>query len=178
MYYEANPNPTTLFQGDILEDCPVVVLPSDLKILRPTETTSSGEENCHYEVVNVGQISDAFASDGTETIVTKAYRTNIMIISQTCDITYRDFISIVPVFPITRIDNENRKNSLRQGKVNYRFYLPESDGFEESYAEFTIINSVKKETLRIENRIISLTHYYRSHLVERLHSFFCRPFSI
>jgi hypothetical protein len=165
-YYNSDPDRAHLYQGDILKDYPTVILP----------------DKAHYEV-------NEFT--GTSTIQVKRFITNVLIISQTCDIGNRELVAICPVFPITRMlqtpdsvqlqgqQSNAQVEGLRKAKINYRFWLPEITGLlEESYADFVIINTVDKGILDIARRISSLSERYRSHLGEALHRYFCRPVTI
>ncbi len=165
-YYNNDPDRAHLYQGDVLKDYPIVILP----------------DKTHYEV-------NEFT--GTSTIQVKRFITNILIISQTCDIGNRELVAICPVFPISRMlqdhdfvqlqgqQSTTQIESLRKAKIYYRFWLPEITGsLEESYADFVIINTVDRGVLDIARRIASLSERYRSHLGEALHRYFCRPVTI
>ncbi len=84
---------------------------------------------------------------------------------------------MAPVFPLSRIKSTSKARSLKEGKMNYRFYLPIKEGIiEESYVELSILNSIKRTALVPEKRILSLTDFYRSHFTYHLNRYLCRPF--
>ncbi len=172
-YYSDNPNPNTLFQGDIFPNVSILFAREKIEIFRP----STGKICSKISIKEMSEIQDAF-NNGIEIVLADAHITTIMIISQTCDIANRDFIHISPIFPLTRIETENRKKSIMQGKTNYRFYLPMVNSLEESYVDFPIINSIKKENINIEKRIASLSDHYRHHLDYHLSDFFSRPYIV
>lgn len=158
-----------IYQGDILKDQIIITIPQNIQILRELE-------NKEYKFFSLEELNDAFEQEVHEITVVNAVKTNVIILSQTCDIERREFISIAPVFPLTKIESEKKKGSIRNHKFNYRFYIAESDALPESYAELTLINSIKKEILRLDKRICSLSDYARQWLQDTLNRYFCRPF--
>jgi len=173
MYYNENPD-ENFYQGDILRHFPIVILPDQLEIARPI-TTTEDKGIIEAELRLESELPDAF-SKGTELVLASAHRRNVMIISNTCDIDNREFVAVVPIFSLVQVEGKHRRDSIKGNKLNYRFYLPPVGDLVESYADFTIINSVRKDRLDIVNRIASLTDFYRHHLADALHRFFCRPF--
>jgi len=172
MFYEPSPDPTRFFQGDILENFPVVILPETVKVVRLQEKLKN------HSVAHVhkqDELEDAFAN-GSEAILANASLMDIMILSQTCDIEHREFISIAPVFPISNIENQSKQDAIRKKKVSYLFHLPTEGKFEESFLDITTVNSVRRVTLKLENRILSLSHFGRSHLAYFIYNYFNRPF--
>ncbi|MHA1395919.1 MAG: hypothetical protein ACTSRZ_20640 [Promethearchaeota archaeon] len=156
-----------IFQGDIFCNQIIITIPPNIQIIRKNK-------NEEYRVFKLEELPDAFTNK--ELIIVYAIKSNIIVLSQTCDIEHREFISIAPVFPLTNINNIDKINSLKNNKVNYRFYIPESKNLEESYAELTLIHSIPKEYLKLENRISSLSDYSRHLLQDQLNRYFCRPF--
>jgi len=158
-YYEDDPDSNNFYQGDVLKDYDIIILPDKTAKSQLVETSVS--------------------TTGTAQMFVKKLRASIMIISQTCDILHRDFVAICPVFPISRLANNERKDAVRGGKVNYRFWLPEKIGYiEESYVDFQIINTIKRDNLDLTSRVVALTDRYRTHLTNCLYKFFCRPITI
>ncbi len=158
-HYEDNLDSNSFYQGDVLSDYDIVMLPDKTAETQSMETSVS--------------------TTGTAQILVKRDRTNIMIISQTCDILNRDFVAICPVFPISKLTNDDRQDAVRKGRTNYRFWLPEKIGYiEESYADFQIINTIKRDNLDLASRVVALTDRYRTHLTDCLYKFFCRPITI
>jgi hypothetical protein len=174
MFYEYNPDPIRLYQGDIIKNFPVTELPENIKLVRLKE---KGENYSEAFVYDKDQIDNAF-ENGSEVILANATLMNVMILSQTCDIEHREFVSIAPVFNIYNIEKSAKREAVRKGKTFYRFFLPSSENFQESFLDITTINSVKRVTLKIENRILSLSHYGRHHLVYFINSYFNRPFTL
>jgi hypothetical protein len=156
-YYNSNPDIEHFYQGDILKDYPIIILPER----NVTKIVYEGDEY-----------------SGTAMVQTKTFVTNIIIISQTCDIIHRDLVAICPVFPVDRLD-ASLQEQLKRGKINYRFWLPPITGvLTESYADFVIINTIKRQSLDINQRLASLSERYRSHLTDAIYHYFCRPVTI
>lgn len=156
-HYTSSPNTDCFFQGDILKNYPIIVLPDLL-----SAATSYGTSDL----------------SGTSTIQVKKLITNVLILSHSCDIANRELVAICPVFPITRLEGGQRE-MLKKGRMNYRFWLPEITGImDESYADFVIINTVRRDNLDIHHRIASLSERYRGHLADAIYRYFCRPTSI
>jgi hypothetical protein len=165
VYFARPADERVFYQGDILRNVPVTTLPLQIEILRPDRNPP---------VCMEADVPDAFG-ERTELVVAEAYKTNVMILSQTCDIQQRAFVVVAPVQSMTQVTNRDRRRAIMEGKVNHRFWLPAATDLEESYVELTILNSVPKELLRIENRFLSLSDGARHQLTDTLHRFFCRP---
>lgn len=172
MFYEPRPDATRFFQGDILENFPVTILPETVKIVRLQEKLQDFSIARVYER---DKLDDAFIN-GTEPILAKASLMNIMILSQTCDIQNREFLSLAPVFPMANIESRSKQEAIRKRKVFYRFHLPPEGEFEESFLDITTINSVRRSALILQNRILSLSHFGRSHFTFFIYNYFNRPF--
>ena len=158
-YYCDDPDHNRFYQGDVLSNYDIVILPDKI-----AQSSDPGTDK---------------SDSGSSLIYIKKLRTNIIIISQTCDIENREFVAVCPVFPITRIKTTDKKESIRRNSVNYRFWLPAKTGFlNESYADFQIINTIKIDNIVIESRLVSLTERYRAHLTNGLSRYFCRPITI
>ncbi len=172
MFYEQYPDVTMFFQGDILRNFPVSILSEKLKIVR---LKKKYEDFSVAHIYEESKLNDAFAN-GSESILAKAFLMNVMILSQTCDIEHREFVSIAPIFPLSNVENISTQNAIRKRKVFYRFYLPSEGDFEESFLDITTINSVSRSTLRLEDRFLSISHYGRSNLAHFVYNYFNRPF--
>ncbi len=147
------------YQGDVVKDFPFFVLSNledQLSILTNTR-------------------------EGTLEIKSKLI--DVMILSQTCDIQRRDQIIIAPIVPMQpSIDNGdlgvNILNNIKNRKINYLFYLPESPGIiPDSYCNFQLIYYVSPLLLNnfINNKITSLSDWGRHHLSWSLSNYFGRP---
>jgi hypothetical protein len=107
LYYADPPEGSGLLQGDVLRDIPVITLPESLLIYRNGKSTSPENDFLNKY------------TSGPESVVVNSYKTNVLIISHTCDIQRREFISFVPVFPLHRISNPSHKKLLKEKKIKY-----------------------------------------------------------
>lgn len=162
------------FQGDILRNVPIIKAPDTIKIARIDQATE-GSAPPKYIVSSEDDIANAY-QNGSEVVLANGLRTKVILLSQTCDIQNREFVVIAPIFDLDTVKNNNRKTAIKEGKINYRFYLPVSEVMPESYVDFTLLSSVRKEFINVSDRILSLSDSYRPHLVWGLNRYFCRPF--
>jgi len=171
--YVVRPADEPLHQGDIIGDIPVVLVPeSGLSIVYEQHSESYPRPATIHQA---SEVPDAFGR-GLERIIAHAYKSPVMILSQTCDIEYRELIAIAPLFPLSLVTNADRRRNITKYRVNYRFYLPPySNIIDDSYVDFVIINTVKRNLVPIEERILSLDEHGRSLLVHSLYQYFCRP---
>lgn len=174
MYYVEEPPADLVLQGDIFRDFTITTIPDEFLVCRDgsnNETIQEGNVNLTLSQ----NLPDLFIS-GTEYITIKAIKTNILVVSQSCDAQNRDFVIIAPVFPLSRIAPQ-RILTVKENKIFYRFFLPAQSGvINDSYAELTILNSIPSNSLTIEKRLLSLTDFYRNHFTYHLNRFLCRPF--
>lgn len=109
-------------------------------------------------------------------------KTEVMLLSQTCDIarTERDFIivgRVLKVVDLAKIVKHDQISGLRSRKLKYLFYLPKDQGFSEAYVDFNQITYFpKKGMLKKRNRIKSLSDLGRHWLAYQLADYFGRPF--
>lgn len=175
MYYVDDPVSGFFFQGDIFRD--LYITPSSSAPLIVRSVTNTKEIHQGGALLSTQENTEDFFSDDFETIAIKAIRTNIIIVSQTCDIQNREFVIIAPIFSLSRIESVTKARAIKEGKTFYRFYFPAKEGvIEESYADLTLLNSIKKDLLPPNKQLLSLTDFYRNHFTYNLNRFFCRPF--
>ncbi|MBL7165848.1 MAG: hypothetical protein ISS55_05120 [Dehalococcoidales bacterium] len=162
-----------LFQGDLIADFPVVLGPeSELEIVYYDDV---GTRPCTATIHKAAEIPDAFGS-GLEKVVVSANKSLVMVLSHTCDIGHRELIAIAPVFPLKNISNRDQRRSVTEYRTNFRFPLPSyGNVIEDSYVDFTIINTVKAGSISKASRILSLDEHGHSLLADNLYRYFCRP---
>jgi len=171
-----------LQQGDLIASVPVVKLPPALLLLRARQEQQDLEHGTLAQLVEASQLPDAFA-DGLEWIAVTALVAHVIVLSQTCDIEHREFVAISPVYPLGAISNPDTTGAVRQGKVHHRFFLPaaeahclpEATDLPDSWAELSVINSVPRDRLPLDERIASLTVQGQNRLAAHLNRFFTRP---
>lgn len=162
------------FQGDIVKNVPLLSIPEKIQIARPIRTEEKREEIVEYTVSDEEKIADRYA-EGSELVLAYGRREEAIILSQSCDIQNREFIIVAPILSLDLVDDPKRKQDIRDQKIFYRFYLPVSDFFQESFVDFTLLSSINKNFISIDERVVSLTDYWRSHLTWSLNRYFCRP---
>lgn len=148
-----------LYQGDIFRGFPIFELDGpELQIVR-----ESGEgESLRVEVESPTRYTDAWARPGTagdEWLVCNARRTDIMVVTQTCDLQpraldERPFIVYCPVHPASEVEswtgmNPGDQASVRRNpsKLSWNLcYLPPCPdaGFDESLADLTRVSTIRK----------------------------------
>jgi hypothetical protein len=191
-WYEQEPDLTSFYQGDIIRDVPVVFLPDKISkwfILRPSAQSKKhvddvlrGDICKWFESFPEGQLGDAWKhGDREEYVAAKAFRVNVIITTQSCDIENRNYYQIAPIYPESK-QKQSALENLRQNYINYAFYLPAFAPYipENSYAELAHTCAVPKAYfprdsvgLRLGAR---LTDYARAALQEKIAEYFGRPF--
>lgn len=155
-----------LYQGDILKDIPFIVLPDSNIQLPNIENTQVSDDS-----------SRPFFGQDNDVCVAIRYKAMGMIISQNCDIDNKNYILVTPIFPIELryTNSRNHLISLRKQKVKYEIHLPPINSLMiESFVDLQVINTVKKEFVKIQNRVAVLSDYGRSVLTEHLRDYFGR----
>lgn len=171
--YEVRPANEPLHQGDVVADFPVVLIPeSDPYIVYEQYSETYPKAATIFRAT---EVAGAFEK-GLEPIIANAYQSMVMVLSHTCDIEHREFIAVAPLFTLSSVSSAERRRSIINYKVNYRFYLPRYKHLiEDSYVDFVIINTVKPYLVPVNKRILSLDEHGRSLLVDSLYRYFCRP---
>ena len=130
--------------------------------------------------------------DNIEKLIVNSFLANAIIITQSCDIQRREFISVCPVYEVSNIieklskdgSSQNKIDSflgtLRKQEINYYFYLPayktDSVNIEESYVDLQLVNNLPSGNISLYRRYISLTDQGRHWLGYKLSTLFSRPF--
>ncbi len=170
--YQERTESSLLFQGDLISDFPVITIPNtELDLLFAKNDTYPYDAEVHKS----NEIQDAF-KNGLEKVVVDAYKSSVIILSQTCDIQNRELVVISPIFPLTNETSASKRKSIVQYRVNYRFFLPSKpDLINDSFADFNIIYTVKRDSIDINKRFLSLDSQGISLLIDNLYRYFCRP---
>ncbi len=183
MYYDPTPDPNLLFQGDVIKDFVVPDPPDQIFIIRnppeaiPLTIESNGKKLAIRAILAKNDVPDPFAS-GKEALIVDAILTRVAIISQSCDIDRKPFLTVAVVRPITSVGNKYRRENLQKwNKVFEYFWLPSSQVLEESFIDLTLLYSVRSETLKtkIGDRILSMTANYRNTFKYKVAQYFNRP---
>lgn len=173
-----------IYQGDIISNFSFIVSPLGEPI---TIQTDAG----NLKQIQLSKIQHPY-KEGKETLLVNSFLADGMIVSQTCDIQRRKYISICPVHRLTKIIKDltndgwvekqikNFVDTLRKQNVNYYFFLPQGivDGtsIEESYVDLQMINSFPTANIERYARVLALSDKGRHWLDFKLISLFGRPF--
>lgn len=158
--YDINPKlgANTLLQGDVIRAFPFFKITSNAVI---GENTTFTEAQLRAEPA----------------------QTNIIILTQTCDISRRSHILIAPVYSIEQeIEagrfTEGQADGIRDRSNGYWFFLSEKEGYiTDSFIDLLTIHYVPKELIGImlRNRIISLNDHGIHMLCWTLTKYLSRP---
>jgi hypothetical protein len=161
-------NQQIYFQGDILKDFPFYVLDRTVSVDK--------KETGVYEpsgVLNDSNIGLKVIEKKLETII---------LLSQSCDLQRREYVLICPVFKLEDLVSEQILNKetvglIKKRKLYYLFYLPGTESFPESIADFQHIYHIPRSELEglMDKRILSLSDNGRHHLGWALANYFGRP---
>jgi hypothetical protein len=182
-YYDPNPDPNSLLQGDVIRDFIIPIAPAKISIVRnppPTIPSSIEDKGKILQVRTIygsEELPDSFASLH-EVIVNDAILTKVAIVSHSCDIDRKQFLTVALVMPISSVGNKERREAVKKwNKVYEHFWLPESSALEESVIDLTLLYSVRSETLKakIADRILSMDEVYRYTFKKKLCQYFDRP---
>ncbi len=191
-WYEPNPDLNSYYQGDIVRDVPIIFLPDKISkwlLLRPDPRAAKhidavlGGKMCKWlEVRDEGHLKDAWQFGKREELVAaKAQMTNVIILTQSCDIVHRDYYQIAPIYP-----ESEQKNSalthLRENELSFTFFLPAVAPHlqENSYANLAHTTLIPKAFFprdKVADKLgARLTEFARTRLQEQLAYYFGRPF--
>ena len=132
-WYDIDLDPTSFFQGDILEGVPVVVMPpagsGKWVLLRPglpvtRDQALAGNTPKIFRPFVAGTAPDEWITPD-ELVLAKATKRAIMVITQTCDLERRNFVQVALVYP-ARTLSDSKQASLEKNEINYLFFPPES----------------------------------------------------
>ena len=181
MSYEPAPDPNPLFQGDGIAR---FVLPEPTQkplIARPLGVPVSASSECDpkdiLRVFGQDQLADAFYG-GREAIVVGATLSTVVVISQSCDVQRKPFLTVAAVRPIRLIENTQRREDVKRiDRVLQYFALPAGPNIEESFVDLTLLYSVPRELLVsvLPNRLFSMTTSFRQNFQWAIMQFFGRP---
>jgi len=166
--YAVNPiDNSTFYQGDIIDDFPFYLF-ENAQLIKKNEVG-------FFEPDNLSEMGNSLLAIETK-------KQKVMILSQTCDAQRRTNLIICPVYKLDQFLVDNtintaRARSIRERKVYYWFYLPESDLLSESLADFQTMIFVSRNKVEkyLSSKIVSLSDLGRHHLSWSLATYFGRP---
>jgi hypothetical protein len=187
-FYEAAPlEPLLLYQGEILIDVPLLLMPKPTRwlLLRTREnlhldTLNKGINPSSVKVLDSNQTAVAWAdgSYDSDYAMARLSRNPVIVVSQTCDISNKDYIAVAPVHP-AHLSPPETIEKAKQGEIFDAFYLPAHvlPHLGESFADFSQIQSVHKSYIK---RIAPEQHFRLTEanillLQQRITRYFGRP---
>lgn len=175
---------TGLYQGDVVEGIPVVLMPPasgrPWTILKPSPPTTRDQALAGNLPKNFyprpKEPDPEVWSNQEELVLAKGIKTRIMILTQSCDIDRRNYLQVAPIYDATGMNNL-KLASLRALDIFYMFYLPpDESGFPESYVDLTQIGSIHRSYLKDAVPIKKLSAIATTSLQVHIADFFGRPF--
>jgi hypothetical protein len=185
-WYDRDPDRGSFYQGDVVSKVPVVFLPplgdGGWLLLRPDtqhslEQVLAGQSPKYLKLHSEVTLPDPWRL-GKELVFAKAEMTNIILVTQTCDLDHRNFVQVAPVYPASGLLGPARRESLKTNSINHMFFLPADGGqlAEDSFAELSQITSIHKSYLRGANLATRLTSLGRVRFQNQLANLHGRPF--
>ncbi len=184
MSYEPNPDTGKLFQGDILLNFILPDPPDKALIVRPVDggdrqnpPTASAQEAEAIKVFSYAELPDAF-SRGKEAVLVEATLSTVAILSQSCDVQRKPFLTVAAVRPMRLIQSEQRKADIRRpDRAFEHFALPPAPNFEESFIDLTLLYSVRRDylLLHLPHRLFSMDSVLRQTFQWAVVQYFGRP---
>jgi hypothetical protein len=120
--------------------------------------------------------TDVFRQSRQQLVVAFAEQTNVMLLSQTCDIVQpgKEMVVLAPVRQLTELPEQQRGN-CRSNRLPWAFFLPEEGSFPECFTDLRLIVSVDKRLLTGCRKTRSLTPSLATKLTQVLAAWFTRP---
>lgn len=184
-WYDANPDITSLYQGDVVTGVPVVFMPPSgdgpWVLLRPSSPVTHAEALAGsipkvFRPHVADALNDAWATN-EELVLAKGVRTKVMIATQTCDLDRRKFIQVAPVYEASTL-SPGRQTSLGVNEINYMFYFPDDPPKlqQKHFADLSQITSVHRSYFKGSNLVKRLTGRATVELQKQLATVHGRPF--
>lgn len=157
-YDAAPPEPLSLYQGEILIDVPVLVMPKPpgWRLLRSyagpplREVFENGQNPRSVKVVDGNRFPIEWDGAGNgDYAMGELTKRPALVLSQNCDIETKDFIQIAPIYQADS-DKPEYLQRLRDGKIFSVFFLkprnPTLPG--DSFADFERMQAVHKSYIK------------------------------
>ncbi len=187
--YDANPDRTSLYQGDVLDDIPLIFVPDKISkwlILRPNpkgaitdvDEVLGGRIPKWFHAQSEGSVTDKWTFAGKEEYVAaKAKKMRVIIVTQTCDLVQRSTYQVAPVSSANGFSPEDREN-LQLNNFQYMFSLPARPPAlpEDSYADFSNIQSVPRTYFKPDAVVLRFSEATRVEFQAQVAEYYGRPF--
>lgn len=183
-WYDNDPDPKNLHQGDVLDGVPIVFTQKKgmrWVLLRPLPTgplegARSGLPR-RFVANADGELPTAWAREDGELVMAAAAVYRIIILSRSCNLDWKKQVQVAPVYPVHGL-GETQLATLRENDDESSFYLPgDGEDMVESYADLGLIATVSISYLaRTDNLKRRLSPQAMVELQNSLASYYARAF--
>ena len=188
-WYDANPDKTSLYQGDVLDDIPLIFIPDRISkwlVLRAPENAAltdvdailGGQIPKWFRAQAEGSVRNAWTfGNGEEFVAAKARKSRVIVVTQTCDLVQRSIYQVAPVLTAAGLGPKDKEN-LQLNNFQYMFYIPARPPgiVEDSYADFSQIQGVPRTYFKPDAVIARFTEATRRDFQSQIAEFYGRPF--
>jgi hypothetical protein len=185
-WYEPDPQDQELYQGDVVSDVPIVLMPPSSEggwiVLRPSlphtlQQVLAGQSPRTLKPYPESARTDAWQL-GSDLVLAKGFRERVIIVTQSCDLR-RNWIQVAPIFSASKIADEGKRASLLENQIGYMFVLPAdlNQITEVCFADLSRMTSIHKSYLRRAKLVIRLSTTGRDLFQRHLSHLHGRPFS-
>jgi hypothetical protein len=152
--------PESISQGDIFRDVPsAYVANSDLEVVRRRQSQRGPVGDLYTVGDEAHRPQQAFDPNGDE-VVGRVQVAHALVLTHACEIDNSPKATIiVGLIRAMKFVPEDARAAIRDGRNRRLLYLPPNDEplLEESYLDFSRLTSIRREALRDDHRILSLT---------------------
>lgn len=162
-WYDANPDLTNYYQGDILSEISFPTLPTFAPankqdvwgILRPRLSRNRQESRPIAEILRnlpneliaraAKDVVDAWADPQGEHVIAHCRKLTVMLISRSCDVDKlsRKHFLVAPVVAFENLNDaqktDEKLRDIRSNSIYHWFYLPSKGKLPESYADLSVM---------------------------------------
>lgn len=186
-FYDAAPlEPHLLYQGEILLDVPLMLMPMAPRwlLLRTKsgapleEALNKGDNPRFVKVLDSNQTQLAWDGADGDYVMARLSKRPVLVLSQTCDISSKEFIAVAPIHPVDGISPEQRESAIQGGMFEVIYLPPNADPpFPESFADLSHLQAVHRSYVK---RLLPTQHFRLSAastllLQQRITRYFGRP---
>jgi hypothetical protein len=187
--FDAKPDKTSLYQGDVLDDIPLIFIPDKISkwlVLRPDPKSAmtdidevlGGRIPKWFRAQAEGSTKDAWTFGKKEEFVAaKARKMRVIIVTQTCDLAQRSTFQVAPVYSAGVLGPKDKEN-LQLNEFYYMFFLPARPPAiaEDSYVDFSEIQSVPRTYFKADSVVVRFSEATRREFQAQVAEYFGRPF--
>src|SRR6266478_6081164 len=189
LMYDSDPDKTSLYQGDVLDDIPLIFIPDKISkwlILRPdpknpmtdVDEVLGGRVPKWFRAQAEGSAKDAWTFGNKEEFVAaKARKMRVVIVTQTCDLVQRSKYQVATVYSANALSPKDKENLLLN-EFYYMFSLPASPPVipEDSYVDLSEIQSVPRTYFKPDAVVQRFSEATRVQFQAQVAEYYGRPF--